>query len=336
MSSSTMRSCWTPNIYRRTIPANFLNHSFLLSLMRSPITASALRGERCLDFRSRYFVFSLMPRTIEGISSSRFTRAFSSLPKPSPLVEAGILDSRPRDDSPVVARHQIDFLGPQHAIYFQFIRAQRGHLSFCRTYRRIWRNPFDRRRKAACGDDCPRGFHFFILQNQAGAAILLPPNRFCAVSRKNLGTAVLRRFQNGRHQRAVVDGCFVRSQGGGFGFFAQRWLKLTGIFCAQRLSSQSQPVVQRDNRAELRFGVVRKQRLERPLGPKACVFSRNLFDFRNKFRIKRQARLSQWHHHNHPRTFRRRRKNPRAGPGRFLPRLLTIKDRHAQTGARQL
>jgi hypothetical protein len=66
-------------------PANFRNHLCLLSLIRSPAAASALQGERGLDFRSRYFVFSLKPRTIEGISPSRFTRAFSSLPQSFPL-----------------------------------------------------------------------------------------------------------------------------------------------------------------------------------------------------------------------------------------------------------
>src|SRR5947207_11376876 len=80
--------------------------------------------------------------------------------------------------------------------------------------------------------------------------------------------------------------------------------------------------MQCDNRAELCLGIAREQRLERPFWPKARALSGNLLHFRNKLRIKRQARLSQRHHHNHSGAFRRRRKNPRTGPGCFLPRLL--------------
>ena len=166
--------------------------------------------------------------------------------------------------------------------------------------------------------------------------ILLPPDRFRAVSRKNLHTAALSSFQNGGRQRAVVNRCFVWPEHRRFHFFAQRRLQLACVFGAKRLRLQSQPVVQCDNSAEFRLGIVREQRLERSFRPETRALSGNLFDLGDKLRIKREARFSQRHHRNHSRTLRRRRKNARAGPGRFLPQLLAVKHRHSQAGARQL
>jgi hypothetical protein len=48
-------------------------------------------------------------------------------------------------------------------------------------------------------------------------------------------------------------------------------------------------VMQRDNSAELRFRIVRKQRLERPLRSKARVLAGNLLDPPDKFGIQSQA-----------------------------------------------
>src|SRR5260370_38348797 len=93
--------------------------------------------------------------------------------------------------------------------------------------------------------------------------------------------------------------------------------------------------MQRDNSAELRFRIMRKQRFKRPFRPKARAPSGNFFDSRNKLRIESDARLSKRLHRHLSGILRRRRKTSRAGPRRFLPRLLPVENRHAQTGTRK-
>src|SRR5260370_22785413 len=94
--------------------------------------------------------------------------------------------------------------------------------------------------------------------------------------------------------------------------------------------------MQCDNSAELRFRITRKQRFKRPFWSKAGAPSGNFFDARNKLRIQSDAGLSQRPHRTHSGILRRRRKNSRAGPRRFLPRLLPVKNGHSQTRTRKL
>src|SRR6266852_3192745 len=80
------------------------------------------------------------------------------------LVEADILDGRASQNSTIVSRHQVNLIGPQHALYFRLVSAQRNHLTFCRANGRIGIDSRYVCGERACGDDGPPGGDFLILQ----------------------------------------------------------------------------------------------------------------------------------------------------------------------------
>src|SRR5437764_12868277 len=94
--------------------------------------------------------------------------------------------------------------------------------------------------------------------------------------------------------------------------------------------------MQRDNRAELRLGVARKERFERSLAPVARTLPGNFFYLRDELRIQRRAAFCQLDGGDHPGIFRRGGNDSRAGPGSFLARLLPVEDGNVQALARQL
>src|ERR1700687_1959118 len=93
--------------------------------------------------------------------------------------------------------------------------------------------------------------------------------------------------------------------------------------------------MQRADRAELRGRVARTESLERAFRTETGALPGDFLDLRDKPGIQREAHFSERHHRNHPRTFRHWRQYPRAGPGGFLARLLTVKESHAHPGTRE-
>ena len=251
------------------------------------------------------------------------------------FVKAGVLDGCPGENPPVIARHKVYFFRPEHSFDFQFVGAQRGHLSLGRPHRRVRGNSFDRSREAAGRNNRPLGFHFFVLQNQSPAALAFAPDGFHAAAGKQFSAAALSRYQHRSRQCTVVYRRFLRPEHGGFDFFAQRRFEFARIFGSQRLRLQPQPMMNSDNCAELGLGIVRKQCLQRSLGPEARALPGNFLNQCDKFRILRRALLPQLHGGDLPGIFRCKRNDSRAGPRSFLAWLLSVKHRDAQTCASQ-
>src|SRR6266436_3464548 len=89
-------------------------------------------------------------------------------------------------------------------------------------------------------------------------------------------------------------------------------------------------------RAQLPRRVPGKQRFQSPLSTETDILSGNLLDTRDELRIERHTSLTKRHQWNGCRTFRSRRKNSSAGPGRLLPGLAFLKNGDAYAGERQL
>src|SRR5579859_3880922 len=94
-------------------------------------------------------------------------------------------------------------------------------------------------------------------------------------------------------------------------------------------------MMQSNYRAELFPRIAGKQRLQRPLRAVAGILARDFLHHAYKFRIKRQACLSERHKWNHRRAFRCGRKNPCSRPGCFLSGFLPVEQSDAQAGSRK-
>jgi len=148
--------------------------------------------------------------------------------------------------------------------------------------------------------------------------------------------AALCGFHDGRGERAIVDGCFIRPQNSRFDIFAERWFQLARVFGAERFGAKTHAVVYRDDGAKFRSHIAGEQRFERSFGPESARLPGNLFDRSDEIGIERKTCFANGHRCEHAGIFRSGRKNAGTGPGRFHSGRPGIEDGDAQTGAGEL
>src|SRR5208282_1771005 len=112
------------------------------------------------------------------------------------FLEACIFHGCSGEDSSVISRPKIDFLGPKNSLDVQIVRAESHHLAFRGPHRRVRGYSFDVCGKATSCDDGPLRLDLFVFQMQTKTSPAFAPNCIGAAPRKKLHAALPCRFQH--------------------------------------------------------------------------------------------------------------------------------------------